>query len=133
MKRYLIDTCALIWYLEADKRMRPFKEEIEYYINDFAISIDSIKEFIYLVQSGKIKMQIDADKLAQVLNKGNITILKFDEYEVDCLFKLPFYEIHTDPTDRNIIATAIATNRTLISGDTHFYHYEKSGLRFVKI
>ncbi|MDR3047454.1 MAG: hypothetical protein LBU51_07585 [Bacteroidales bacterium] len=75
-------------------------------------------------------MQIDADKLVQVLNKGNITILKFDEYEVYCLFKLPFYKTHTD---RNIIATAISTNRTLISGDTHFYHYEKSGLRFMKI
>ncbi|MDR3047455.1 MAG: hypothetical protein LBU51_07590 [Bacteroidales bacterium] len=55
MTRYLFDTCALIWYLEDKKRIKPISDDVEYYQGDFAISIDSIKEFIYSVQSGKIK------------------------------------------------------------------------------
>lgn len=133
MKRYLLDTCALIWYIDNNKRIKPIAEDIEYYQGDFAVSIESLKEFVYLMHSGKLKFEIDFKKLVSALEKGNISILPFHEHELKCLFKLPFFKEHPDPTDRQIIATAIATKRTLISGDSRFPLYNKAGLSYKEI
>ena len=43
------------------------------------------------------------------------------------------YFIDTDPTDRNIIAHAIADKRILISGDSNFSLYEPAGLKFLEV
>ena len=49
------------------------------------------------------------------------------------LFTLPYYKKHSDPTDRHIIATAIAKKRILVSGDAKFVNYTKSGLLLLEI
>ena len=41
MKRYLLDTCTLIWYLEDNKRVKDISEDIEYFYGDFAVSMES--------------------------------------------------------------------------------------------
>ena len=133
MKRYLLNTYTLIWYIDDDKRIKQIKEDIEYYQGNFAVSVESLKELVYLVQSEKIKLDIDFEKLMKLLQKGSISILPFENHELQCLFKLPFFRENSDPTDRHIIATAIANNRMLISGDSRFPIYAKAGLHYMKI
>ncbi len=38
---------------------------------------------------------------------------------------------HKDPTDRIIIAQAIAEKIPIVSSDTKFHDYKRSGLKFV--
>ena len=135
MKRYLLDTCALTWYLDDHKRAKDIAENIEYFQGDFAVSGEAIKELVYLVQSGKLKFSFDFDfdGFMALLNEKNIDIIYFDNACLKVLFSLPFYKNHPDPTDRHIIASAIAKNRILVSGDAKFGVYTKNGLLCLEI
>ena len=133
VKRYLLDTCALKWYVENNKRIKSIAEDIEYYQGDFAVSIETIKELVYLAQSGKFKFDFDFDEFAAFLSDKYINIIDFDMACLKVLFSLPFYKNHPDPTDRHIIATAIAKNRILVSGDAKFGVYTKNGLLCLEI
>ena len=133
MKRYLLDTCALMWYLGNEKRAKEISEDIEYYQGDFAVSIEAVKEFVYLIQSGKVFIDYDFDRFTALLTEKYIDIIYFDNACLKVLFSLPFYINHPDPTDRHIIATAIATKRILVSGDAKFGNYTKNGLLLLEI
>jgi len=133
MKRYLLDTCVIKWYLENDTRIKSIAEDIEYYQGDYAVSIESIKELVYLVQSKKIKLDFDYEEFTKLLTKGYFDIIDFDIDSLKVLFSLPFYKNHSDPTDRHIISTAIAKKRILISGDVKFNKYRKNGLLFLEV
>ncbi len=77
-----MDTCVLIWLLNENERVKSLAEDINYYQGDYAISVESIKEFIYLVQSGKIDTDITFDELVKALNKKQISIYGYDKYTV---------------------------------------------------
>ena len=133
MKRYLLDTCALAWYFVKNERMDTLGEDIEYYRGDFAISMDSVKELVYLLQYGKMQLGMDFKSLIELLISLNIGIIDFGMDCLNVLSSLPACKNHTDPTDRHIIATAIAKRRILISGDKKFGQYVKNGLTFLEI
>jgi PIN domain nuclease of toxin-antitoxin system len=133
MKRYSIDTCVLIWLLEGNKRVKDINYDIDYYQGDYVVSVEVLKEFVNLIASGKIQYDIDHDRLIKYLIDSNIEICSFEEKHLKQLFHLPYFEEHRDPTDRNIIAHAIADNRILISGDERFALYEGAGLKFLEI
>ena len=80
MRRYLLDTCVLIWLLNKNERIKELAKDINYLQGDYAISVESIKEFIYLIQSGKINTDISFDELVEALNKKQISIYGYDKY-----------------------------------------------------
>ncbi|MBR6063028.1 MAG: PIN domain-containing protein [Bacteroidales bacterium] len=131
MRRYLLDTCVLIWLLNENERIKELAEDINYFQGDYAISVESIKEFIYLIQSGKINTDITFDELINALNKKQISIYGYDKYTLKKLSELPFFKNHPDPSDRVIIAQAIADKRILITGDLKFENYPE--LRLVRV
>ena len=133
MKRYFIDTCVLIWLIDDAKRIRKIAQNIEYCQGDFAVSMEVIKEFFYLLAFNKIKANIDYDKLINKLVSFGIEICSFEKKHLKYLYDLPTFIEHPDPTDRNIIAHAIADKRILISGDGNFSLYEKYGLKFLEV
>ncbi|MCL2131089.1 MAG: PIN domain-containing protein [Lentimicrobiaceae bacterium] len=133
MKRYYIDTCVLKWLLEGNKRVKDVTYDIKYYQGDFAVSIEVLKEFANLLASGKLKMDYDDKKLISDLTSLGIEICHFEKKHLKSLFELPYFKQHADPTDRNIIAHAIADKRILISGDGNFALYEKHGLKFLEV
>jgi PIN domain nuclease of toxin-antitoxin system len=73
------------------------------------------------------------DELIKYLTDSNIEICRFEEKHLKQLFFFFYFEVQRDPTDRNIIAHAIADNRILISGDGNFSLYESAGLKFLEI
>jgi len=133
MKRYFIDTCVLKWLIERNKRVKKIADDMKYYQGDFAVSIEVIKEFANLLASKKLQMDVDERKLIKTLTELGIGICTFEKKHIKYIFDLPYFPQHTDPTDRNIIAHAIADKRTLISGDRNFSLYENAGLKFLEI
>ena len=133
MKRYFIDTCVLIWLFDDNKRVRKIAHDMKYYQGDFAVSMEVLKEFLYLSAFNKIKTNIDNDKLVKKLVSMGIEICCFEKKHLKYLCEMPTFKFHTDPTDRNIIAHAIADKRILISGDGNFSLYENAGLKFLEI
>ena len=124
-RRYLLDTCVLIWFLENNPRIKELIDEINYYQGDYTVSVESIKEFIFLTQSGKLKTKVTYKMLLDVLKRAGISVLDIGVKTLDALVNLPFYKTHTDPADRVIIAQAISDNRILISGDQKFKLYKE--------
>ena len=133
MKRYFIDTCVLKWVLEGHKRTKNVASDIKYYQGNFAVSMEVLKEFANLLASGKLKMNYDEKKLISELMALGIEICCFERKHLKYVFDLPYFPEHGDPTDRNIIAHAIADKRVLISGDGNFSLYEKHGLKFLEV
>jgi len=133
LKRYLLDTCTLIWYLENNERTKSIAEDIEYYQGNFALSMESLKELTHLLQYKKMKLDIDFGSLIKLLKKLNIDVIEFDINALKVLFSLPAYKEHPNPIDRHIISTAIAQHRILISGDSMFEKYTDFGLVFMQI
>jgi len=93
MRRYLLDTCVLIWLLNKNERIKELAKDINYLQGDYAISVESIKEFIYLIQSGKINTDISFDELVEALNKKQISIYGYDKYTLKKLSELPYKSI----------------------------------------
>jgi len=133
MKRYFIDTCVLIWLLEGSKRVRDINYDLDYYQGDYAVSVEVLTEFVNLIASGKVKYNIDYERLIKYLTDSNIEICNFEKKHLKQLFNLPYFKEHKDPADRNIIAHAIAEKRILISGDGNFALYEDAGLKFLEV
>lgn len=133
MQRYYLDTCATIWFLQGDKRVANIAESIQYYEADFALPIDVIRELIYLKGYGKIKIDMTFKQLCDHFRKAGIKTFLFDEEALRAMYDMPFFSDHTDPTDRCIIAQAIADKRTLISADKKFERYKKYGLKLLSI
>jgi len=133
MKRYFIDTCVLIWLIDENRRVNNVRYDIEYYQGDFFISMEAITEMMYLIQSGKLKFFTSPDIIFEALKTLNIKILDFDLKALHVLKDLPFFKEHNDPTDRNIIAHAIANNCALISSDSNFPLYEPFGLKYIEV
>ena len=133
MKRCIIDTCVLIWLIGKNKRVDNIYYDMEYYQGDFFISMESVTEMIYLIQSGKFKINIPITKILDDFKQLNLKILDFDTKALNVLKELPFFKEHKDPTDRKIIAHAIANNCTLISSDDNFPLYEPYGLKYIEV
>jgi PIN domain nuclease of toxin-antitoxin system len=113
---------------------RETKGILEDYGNIICISAESVKEIMYLLQSGKFtaKGQMAAENVVDFIeNETNFKIKYIGKEHLKTLSKLPILKDHTDPTDRIIIAHAITEHLTLISSDTKFHKYEKYGLDFI--
>lgn len=133
MKRYFLDTCALIWLLEGNKRVAKLAESIRYCSADFAVPIDAMKELIYLKTSGKLKTKLSFKEILKFFTNAGIKIYLFEAYSLEALYNLPFFSDHTDPNDRSIVAQSIAERRILVSGDEKFDRYKKYGLELLSI
>jgi PIN domain nuclease of toxin-antitoxin system len=133
MKRYYIDTCVLAWLLQSNKRVKKIASGIENYQGNYAVSMEVLKEFFNLLAFDKIKIKIDNETLIRKLKEWDVEICTFEKKHLKHLYDLPNFPQHTDPTDRNIIAHAIADKRILISGDYNFTLYEQHGLLFMEV
>ena len=133
MKQYIIDTCVLIWILQENKRVDDVRYDMEYYQGDFFVSMESMTEMMYLIQSEKLKIFPSHEIIFETLNNLNVKILDFDLTALNALKELPFFKEHKDPIDRKIVAHAIANNCILISSDSNFSLYKPFGLTYIEV
>ena len=120
--RYLLDTCALIWLgmgggdLSANARRRIARASALHY------SSISAWEIARLMKEGKVVIPNDAvGFLADLKEQYDIaTIPPTDDIMIRAAH-LP--DFHKDPADRIIIATALAYDLTIVTGDGKFSQY----------
>jgi len=135
--RYLIDTNILVNLVEDDFISDDVSCILDDYANTIFISSVSIREFIVLVESNKVKPKKGME--------NRLTINLFEYIENELMLKIKYVtqehlkafskiipiDGHGDPADRLIIAQAITEKIPLISSDKKFPKYRKQGLDFI--
>ena len=139
MKRYYLDTNILIFLGTGDKDS--LSDEVISLLKDYTsilyTSTECVKELIYNLLIGKIptnkknKNSLTPFNVFEWLESMNIQVVPVGKEHLKKFAELPLYDDHKDPSDRLIIAQAIADKVSLVSSDRKFNRYEKNGLEFL--
>ncbi len=118
----LIDTHALIWYIEGDTQLSSKAiAAIDNEGNQIFVSKASIWEIVIKLSLNKLDISIHFNDLEAFLINHNFLILDFDFTHLKPLLTLPYY--HRDPFDRLIIAQAITEGIPIVTKDIYFSSY----------
>ena len=120
--KYLIDTHALIQFLEDNKKLpKDIKKIISNPDSDIYLSIVCLWEMSIKISLGKLKLSQSLEKLIEILEYQNITILTIDPAHVLGVMNLPFK--HRDPFDRLMISQCLFEKMTFITNEALFEKY----------
>lgn len=124
MKRLLLDTQVLLWWLGAEPSLgRKAKSAIMDGHNEVYISAVSTWEISIKKALGKLAAPDDMDAIVQ---EENFLKLPISLYHGQMAGMLPM--LHRDPFDRMLIAQAQAEGLMIVTSDSHFSRY---GIRIV--
>jgi PIN domain nuclease of toxin-antitoxin system len=121
--RVLLDTHALIWFLEGDERLSGrARETIAQDDNEVLVSIVSLWEMSIKHSLGKLELgQPFADLIPKQLEANAFGVLGVELTHVIELGTLPYH--HRDPFDRLMIAQARVEGLPVVSDDRAFDAY----------
>ena len=117
--KYLLDTHIFLWWMNNDKKLKNYLEEI---ISDPNNSI-----YVSIVSAWEISIKVRAKKLPlktsfkKVFEKFQFNLLGIDLKHVLAIHKLPLH--HKDPFDRMLVAQAIVEGLTVITIDPKIKKY----------
>ena len=121
--RYLLDTHAIIWYLDESLRLPPRMEEvIDNRVNRIFVSSASLWETAIKVNLNKLKLNSTFNEFLDNVRGSDFEFLQIKDKYLKRLADLPF--IHKDPFDRLLIATTLEENLTLITADENIHKYD---------
>ena len=122
---YLVDTQTLIVsFLSPDKLPKKARSIMENGDVERVLSVVSIVEVG--IKSGLGKLQITEAELQMAVRDLQLKVIPFSATHAFGLFRLPQ---RTDMFDRMLVATALALDVPVISGDREFSHYK--GLKVI--
>ena len=130
--RILLDTCALIWMAEGDRRFQasPSKNKIERSFRENQLHISSITLWEISMLNSKNRLQMNTPVLIWLkscIQKYNLQIIQISpEIAVESC-QLPG-GFHADPADRVIVASARVHDLSLLTEDQLILDYGKNGL-----
>jgi len=118
--RLLIDTHVLIWSMQNGPRLgdstRKQLNEAAHQ-NRIAVSAITPWEIALLVSKGLLNLDRDVmDWVRDTLAKPGVTLIPLDPEIAAASTRLPF-EMHPDPADRILVATARHIGATLVTAD----------------
>ena len=121
--RVLIDSHALIWYVDQDKLLSIASHAaISDPANDLLLSAGSIWEIGIKIGLGKLLLtQPFKVWMNQAISDLHVTVLPLTVEYVDVQSNLP--KNHGDPFDRLIVAQAIVEQVSIISADANLDAY----------
>jgi len=121
--RVLIDSHALIWYVDQDNLLSPASHAaISDPTNDLLLSAGSIWEIGIKVGLGKLILTEPFKPwMNQAISDLDVTVLPLTVEYVDVQSNLPRH--HGDPFDRLIVAQAIIEQVPIISADANLDAY----------
>ena len=122
MRKLLVDTCAIIWLATGDRKLSQLARDAMRDAELLCFSSISIWEIARLVKAGDLEIPVTPVRLADML------VERYDMKELPinnsiALRSSALPEIHKDPTDRFIIATALLNDFTVVTGDRRFAEY----------
>ena len=122
MRKLLVDTCAIIWLATGDRKLSQFARDAMRDAELLCFSSISIWEIARLVKAGDLEIPVTSARLADMLvERYDMKELPIDNSIALRSSALP--EIHKDPADRFIIATALLNEFTVVTGDRRFAEY----------
>ena len=120
---YLLDTHALIWFLNGDESLSTTAENVmEDSENIIYVSIISLWEIAIKINLNKLTLNTAFDKIKKAIDTNNFQIIASIFEDTLVLSTLPHF--HKDPFDRLLISQAINNDFILISRDEHFNNYD---------
>ena len=122
MRKLLVDSCAIIWLATGDRKLSQYARDAMRDAELLCFSSISIWEIARLVKAGDLEIPITPVRLAEML------VERYDMKELPinnsiALRSSALPEIHKDPADRFIIATALLNEFTVVTGDHRFAEY----------
>lgn len=118
----LLDTHAIIWYLEGDQQL---SEMARIRLDDRderrCVSVISIWEIAVKINVGKLEIKKPFDELERFLIANAFEWLPLNFEHAQRYLNLPLF--HRDPFDRMLIAQAITEGLTIVTRDPHFPEY----------
>ncbi len=121
-KTSLLDTQAILWYLEQNPRLSKRAEQI-ILSQACVVHIASFWEIGIKASLQKLHLLRSLEEMAQALQLQNIPILPLGLPAIKVLQGLPFH--HKDPFDRLLIAEALSrADMAIVSIDEAFDEYE---------
>ena len=122
MHRILCDTCALIWLATGDAKLSRMARTVIREAELLCFSSISIWEIARKVKSGELEIPVSPTLFADMLVKQyGMKELPLDNTIMLRASALP--EVHKDPADRFIIATAFLNDFVGVTGDHRFPAY----------
>ncbi len=122
MRRILVDSCAIIWLATGDRKLSRLARDAMRDAELLCFSSISIWEIARLVKAGDLELPVSPTRLADLL----VEQYEMKELPVNNSISLrasALPEIHKDPADRFIIATALLNDLTVVTGDHRFAEY----------
>jgi len=132
--RYFIDTNIFLFLnTDRDEIGSDVKALLEDYENTFILSVESIREIVALLKSGRIHVKEwqSYSGIKASLDAHGIEIRYISESHLKTLYNLRPAPRHSDPADLMIISQAITEGIPLISSDTKFPLYIRQGLKSI--
>ncbi len=126
----LLDTHALIWFVEGNSVLRPLvRSTIEASADDgeALVSVISLLEIGMLVAKNRVQLSEEiADWTRKVLSAPGVSLAALTpEIAIGSAF-MPV-GMHADPADRLLVATARALDATLVTHDRRILRYGEAG------
>ena len=122
MKKLLLDTYALIWFLRGDSELSPAAgKSMRDSTNVKFVSIASLWKIAIKVNLGKIQFDFALKDFAELIAANDFDILPIAFEHILMVGTLPPH--HRDPFDRMLIAQASVEGLTIVTRDPHFPDY----------
>lgn len=120
--RLLLDTHAFLWFIEDNPRLSAQAKALLESNADLLISTASLWEIAIKISIGKLTLTQPYDTfIPQQLEQNMLAILPIELTHLAVLSALPFHQ--RDPSDRLLIAQAIAERLPIVSADAAFDAY----------
>ena len=133
-RKILLDTHVWLWLMMGEKKLSSaFRKSIDHLQTKEAILISSISiwEVGMLVEKKRIKLEMDRlEWVEECLSVPGIHLASISPRIAIQSTRLP-EEIHGDPADRILIATAREKNAVLVTADQKILDYGKG--RFIHV
>ncbi|ADB40552.1 type II toxin-antitoxin system VapC family toxin [Spirosoma linguale] len=132
--KYLLDTHILIWTLTDNPKLSSIVRVIlADEANEFFLSMESVREMILKIKTGKLTLPADIDLLLfELQDEFGIRLLTVKPKHLKQLYALETPANHRDPFDHLLICQAIAERLIMISADRNFPYYRTQGLQLVE-
>jgi len=119
MKRWLLDTNALIWFFEGSPRMDSVK--LLFSLAETRVYISAVSWWEIAIKARINKLTVDVSKLKLFVSEFDFYDLHLQKEHIDAYLDLP--KIHKYPFDNMLLAQAITSPMHFITGDSILAEY----------
>ena len=120
MSSLLLDTHAVIWLLDDDRRLGPIaRSQIADDDTDVLVSVASVWEMAIKRNLGRLSVP---DNFWEMAVASGVRFINIEQADAQLAGSLPLH--HRDPFDRMLIGQAINRGLRLVTNDRQFLAYE---------